>query len=116
TAVQVRAELLGLRDPGDFAVRHTPWRRPGRVAHRALQPVEPRRARPRRTPAALRRPARDAPRIVMVVFANIFQPLIDVFESVLKFFHDNVGLTWGMSIIAMTVVVRAAILPLTLRQ
>ena len=51
-----------------------------------------------------------------VVFANIFQPLIDVFEAVLKFFHDNVGLTWGMSIIAMTVVVRAAILPLTLRQ
>ena len=51
-----------------------------------------------------------------VVFANIFQPLIDVFEAVLKFFHDNVGLTWGMSIIALTIVVRAAILPLTLRQ
>jgi YidC/Oxa1 family membrane protein insertase len=53
---------------------------------------------------------------VTVVFANIFQPLIDVFEAVLKFFHDSVGLTWGMSIIALTIVVRAAILPLTLRQ
>jgi YidC/Oxa1 family membrane protein insertase len=52
----------------------------------------------------------------VTVFANIFQPLIDVFESVLTFFHDNVGLTWGVSIIALTVVVRAAILPLTLRQ
>jgi YidC/Oxa1 family membrane protein insertase len=52
----------------------------------------------------------------VIVFANIFQPLIDVFEAVLQFFHDNVGLTWGLSIIAMTVVVRAAILPLTLRQ
>ena len=51
----------------------------------------------------------------MTVYANIFQPLIDVFEEVLKFFH-GIGLSWGMSIIAMTVVVRAAILPLTLRQ
>ncbi|HEX4623926.1 MAG TPA: YidC/Oxa1 family membrane protein insertase, partial [Solirubrobacteraceae bacterium] len=52
----------------------------------------------------------------MTVFANIFQPLIDVFEAVLTFFHDSVGLQWGVSIIALTVVVRAAILPLTLRQ
>jgi YidC/Oxa1 family membrane protein insertase len=48
--------------------------------------------------------------------ANIFQPLIDVFESVLKFFHDNVGVGWGMSIICLTIVVRAALIPLTLRQ
>src|SRR3954452_357651 len=53
----------------------------------------------------------------MAVFAtNIFQPLIDVFESVLKFFHDNVGLGWGFSIIVLTLVVRALLLPLTLRQ
>jgi YidC/Oxa1 family membrane protein insertase len=48
--------------------------------------------------------------------ANIFQPLIDVFESVLKFFHDSVGVGWGMSIICLTIVVRAALIPLTLRQ
>ena len=42
----------------------------------------------------------------MTVFANIFQPLIDVFEAVLTFFHDSVGLQWGVSIIALTVVVR----------
>jgi YidC/Oxa1 family membrane protein insertase len=53
---------------------------------------------------------------VTVVFANIFQPLIDVFEEVLKFFHGVWGGSWGWSIIALTVVVRAAILPLTLRQ
>jgi YidC/Oxa1 family membrane protein insertase len=52
----------------------------------------------------------------VTVFANIFQPLIDVFEAVLTFFHDSIGLQWGVSIIALTVVVRAAILPLTLRQ
>jgi YidC/Oxa1 family membrane protein insertase len=52
----------------------------------------------------------------MIPLANILQPLIDVFESVLLFFHDNVGLAWGTSIIALTVVVRAALVPLTLKQ
>src|SRR5919205_530083 len=52
----------------------------------------------------------------MVPLANILQPLIDVFESVLIFFHDNVGFSWGLSIIALTVVVRAALVPLTLKQ
>jgi YidC/Oxa1 family membrane protein insertase len=52
----------------------------------------------------------------MLPLANILQPLIDVFESVLLFFHDNVGLGWGTSIIALTVVVRAALVPLTLKQ
>jgi YidC/Oxa1 family membrane protein insertase len=50
------------------------------------------------------------------VFANILQPLIDVFESVLIFFHDNVGLSWGFAIVALTVTVRALLLPLTLKQ
>ena len=53
----------------------------------------------------------------MIPFANIFQPLIDVFESILVFIHDNiVGGSWGFAIIGLTIVVRAAILPLTLRQ
>jgi YidC/Oxa1 family membrane protein insertase len=52
----------------------------------------------------------------MLPLANILQPLIDVFESVLLFFHDNVGLGWGTSIIALTIVVRAALVPLTFKQ
>jgi YidC/Oxa1 family membrane protein insertase len=48
--------------------------------------------------------------------ANIFQPLIDVFDHVLVFFHDSVGLSWGFSIIALTVCVRAVLIPLTLKQ
>jgi len=48
--------------------------------------------------------------------ANVLQPLIDVFDHVLVFFHDNVGLGWGMSIIALTVCVRAVLIPLTLKQ
>jgi len=52
----------------------------------------------------------------MMPLANIFQPLIDVFDEVLVLFHDKVGLSWGMSIIALTVVVRILLLPLTLKQ
>jgi len=48
--------------------------------------------------------------------ANILQPLIDAFDAVLVFFHDSVGLSWGTSIIALTVAVRLLILPLAVRQ
>jgi YidC/Oxa1 family membrane protein insertase len=48
--------------------------------------------------------------------ANILQPLIDVANAVLKFFHDNAGLSWGMSIIALTITVRALLIPLTYKQ
>jgi YidC/Oxa1 family membrane protein insertase len=48
--------------------------------------------------------------------ANILQPLIDVFDAVLVFFHDSAGLSWGTSIIALTIVVRILILPLAIRQ
>ncbi len=48
--------------------------------------------------------------------ANILQPLIDLANSVLQFFHDSAGLSWGMSIIALTVVTRAVLIPLTYKQ
>jgi YidC/Oxa1 family membrane protein insertase len=51
-----------------------------------------------------------------IPFANIFQPLIDIFDAVLQFFHDSAGLSWGMSIIALTVCVRLVLVPLTLKQ
>jgi YidC/Oxa1 family membrane protein insertase len=50
------------------------------------------------------------------ITANILQPLIDVFESVLKFFHDSVGASWGLSIILLTFAVRAMLLPLAVKQ
>jgi YidC/Oxa1 family membrane protein insertase len=52
----------------------------------------------------------------MLVTANIFQPLIDVFEAVLKFFHNNVGVSWGWSIVLLTVLIRAILIPLTVKQ
>src|SRR3989440_1117440 len=52
----------------------------------------------------------------MFVIANVLQPLIDVNESITKFFHDTVGLGWGPSIIGLTCVIRLLILPLTFKQ
>jgi YidC/Oxa1 family membrane protein insertase len=48
--------------------------------------------------------------------ANILQPLIDVANGVLQFFHDDVGLSWGGAIIALTVCTRAVLIPLTYKQ
>jgi YidC/Oxa1 family membrane protein insertase len=53
---------------------------------------------------------------VILPLANLFQPLIDVANSVLTFFHDTVGVSWGVSIILLTIVTRLAILPLSLKQ
>ncbi len=52
----------------------------------------------------------------MLLTANIFQPLIDVFESVLQFFHNSVGVPWGWSIVLLTVAMRIVLLPLTVKQ
>lgn len=50
------------------------------------------------------------------IIANILQPLVDVFESILSFFHDSIGASWGLSIILLTIVVRALLLPLAVKQ
>ena len=51
-----------------------------------------------------------------MILANIFQPLIDFFEAIIKWLHDSVGLGWGFSIIVLTIIVRAALVPLTLKR
>ena len=60
-ALQVRAELLGLRRAGDGAVRHTARAGPRGLAPAALQSVEPRRVRPRRASASSRIATRRSP-------------------------------------------------------
>jgi YidC/Oxa1 family membrane protein insertase len=57
----------------------------------------------------------------MPILANViqdaFSPLITVFEAVMVFIHDNiVGGSWGLSIIGLTVLIRAILVPLTFRQ
>jgi YidC/Oxa1 family membrane protein insertase len=48
--------------------------------------------------------------------ANVLQPLIDVANGVLSFFHDSLGLEWGFAIILLTIVTRALLIPLTYKQ
>jgi len=54
--------------------------------------------------------------IAVNTVANILQPLIDVANAVLIFFHDELGLAWGGAIILLTVVTRALLIPLTYKQ
>jgi YidC/Oxa1 family membrane protein insertase len=53
---------------------------------------------------------------MILPLANILQPLVDVANAVLKFFHNDVGVSWGISIILLTFATRLVILPLSLRQ
>jgi YidC/Oxa1 family membrane protein insertase len=53
---------------------------------------------------------------LIIPAANILQPLINIANGVLQFFHDNVGLSWGGAIIALTVCTRAILIPLTYKQ
>ena len=50
-----------------------------------------------------------------ILSANILQPLIDIANAVLEFFH-GLGLSWGMAIIALTFATRALLIPLTYKQ
>ena len=52
----------------------------------------------------------------MLVTANIFQPLIDVFQHVILFFHNNLGVSWGFSIVLLTISVRLVLTPLAIKQ
>jgi YidC/Oxa1 family membrane protein insertase len=51
------------------------------------------------------------------VIQDAFSPLITVFEHVMVFIHDHVvGGSWGLSIIGLTILIRAILVPLTFRQ
>jgi YidC/Oxa1 family membrane protein insertase len=52
----------------------------------------------------------------MLPVANVLQPLINFCESIMVFFHDHLGFSWGLAIVFLTFVIRLLILPLTFRQ
>ncbi len=56
----------------------------------------------------------------MPILANIieeaFSPLISLFEAVLVFIHDHAGISWGLAIVGLTVLVRAVMMPATFSQ
>ena len=51
-----------------------------------------------------------------VAFQLAPQFLVDIADTVLHFFHDSVGLSWGGAIIALTVATRTLLIPLTYKQ
>ena len=52
----------------------------------------------------------------MLTLFSILTPLENVMKSILDFFHANVGLPWAWSIVALTILVRIVLVPLTVRQ
>jgi YidC/Oxa1 family membrane protein insertase len=51
------------------------------------------------------------------VIQDAFSPLITLFEHILVFIHDDlVGGSWGLSIVGLTILIRAILVPLTYRQ
>ena len=51
-----------------------------------------------------------------MILAGILTPLEDLLTWALTNLHETVGLTWAWSIVALTVIVRMLLVPLTVRQ
>lgn len=52
----------------------------------------------------------------MTVLAGILTPIENILTAVLEWLHGSLGLSWAWAIVAVTVMVRVAILPLTVQQ
>ena len=52
----------------------------------------------------------------MMPLASILAPLENILTSVLEWFHGTAGLSWAWSIVALTILVRILLLPLTVKQ
>ena len=51
-----------------------------------------------------------------MIVAGILTPLEDILRNILEFFHNQIGLPWAWSIIAVTVCVRILLVPLAVKQ
>jgi YidC/Oxa1 family membrane protein insertase len=51
-----------------------------------------------------------------VIVAGILSPIENLLRWILEHLHDSVGLSWGWSIIGLTVIVRVLLVPLMVRQ
>ncbi len=51
-----------------------------------------------------------------MIVAGVLAPLEDVLRWLLEHLHDSAGLSWGWSIIGLTVIVRVLLVPLMVRQ
>src|SRR5262245_58375957 len=100
--LQIPPVLLRVRLARLPRVRADPRDGEGRLAASALQPVEPRRCRLPRRPA--------------VIVAGILSPIENALAWLLEHLHDSVGLSWGWSIVALTIIVRVALVPIMVKQ
>ena len=67
--------------------------------------------------ATLLRRRDGAPRgMSLLAFTNPLQPLEQLLQHVLIWLHENVGFSWGWSIVVLTVLVRILLVPITVRQ
>ena len=105
-----------VRRPGRPPLRCAREGRARRLAAAPLQPLESRRRRLRGGPDAL--PSTPATSLAHV-HRQRPQPLIDVCQAILEFWHDLIAATargqLGLAIILLTFTVRLAILPLTFK-
>ena len=53
---------------------------------------------------------------MIVGFPNPLKPIEELLTSLLEWFHATVGLTWAWSIVALVVLVRLVLVPVTVRQ
>jgi YidC/Oxa1 family membrane protein insertase len=51
-----------------------------------------------------------------MILASPLSPLEDILRNVLDWFHGSIGLPWAWSIVAVTIVVRLLLVPLTVKQ
>ncbi len=52
----------------------------------------------------------------MIGVVNPLKPIEDLLENLLVWFHSSVGLSWAWSIVALVVLVRLVLVPVTVRQ
>ncbi len=52
----------------------------------------------------------------MIGIANPLRPIEDLLSNLLQWFHDTAGLPWAWSIVALVVLVRLVLVPITVRQ
>jgi YidC/Oxa1 family membrane protein insertase len=51
-----------------------------------------------------------------MILASVLGPIEDLFRNVLEFLHTSIGLPWAWAIVALTVIVRMLLVPLTVKQ
>jgi YidC/Oxa1 family membrane protein insertase len=54
--------------------------------------------------------------VIAAILASPLTPLEDLLRHVLDWLHGSIGLSWAWSIVALTVIVRLLLVPLTVRQ